>query len=70
MSVVQTSDGGFVWTGYQYISTFVQDLWVLKTDEDGNTLWSETYGETFNNIGRCINKTDDGNLIIAGEYYS
>jgi len=70
MSVVQTSDGGFVWTGYKYISTFVQDLWVLKTDEDGNMLWSKTYGGTFNNIGRSINKNIDGSLIITGDYYS
>jgi Secretion system C-terminal sorting domain len=70
LSVVQTSDGGYVWTGYLDISTFNQDLWVLKTDANGNTLWSETYGGTFNNIGRCINNTDDGNLIITGDYYS
>jgi hypothetical protein len=70
LSVVQTSDGCYVWTGYLDISTFNQDLWVLKTDASGNTLWSETYGGTFNNIGRCINKTDDENLIITGDYYS
>ncbi|MBK9097954.1 MAG: T9SS type A sorting domain-containing protein [bacterium] len=70
MSVVQTSDGGYVWTGYRKISTFTQDLWILKTDEDGNTLWSKTYGGTFNNIGRSINKTSDGSFIIAGDYYS
>ena len=69
MSVVQTSDGGYVWTGYLDISTFNQDLWVLKTDGDGNTLWSKTYGGTFNNIGRCINKNSDGSLIITGNYY-
>ncbi len=70
MSVVQTSDGGYVWTGYLNVSTFNQDLWVLKIDGDGNTLWSKTYGATFNNIGRSINKTIDGSLIIAGNYYS
>ena len=70
LSVVQTSDGGYVWTGYLDISTFNQDLWVLKTDGSGNTLWSKTYGGTFNNIGRSINKNSDGSLIIAGDYYS
>lgn len=70
MSVVQTTDGGFVWTGYRKMSTFVQDLWVVKTDADGNTQASKTYGGTFNSIGRCINKTDDGSLIITGNYYN
>ncbi|MBE0572786.1 MAG: T9SS type A sorting domain-containing protein [Ignavibacteriaceae bacterium] len=70
MSVVQTSDGGYVWTGYRKISTFNQDLWVVKTDLNGNAQWSKTYGGTFNNVGRSINKNSDGSLIIAGEYYS
>lgn len=70
MSVVETSDGGFVWTGYFTVSTFNQDLWVLKTDEDGNTVWSKSYGGTFNNIGRSINKTSDGSFIIAGNYFN
>jgi hypothetical protein len=70
MSVVQTTDGGFVWTGYRKMSTFIQDLWVVKTDADGNTLSSKTYGGTFNSIGRCINKIDNGSLIITGNYYN
>jgi len=70
MSVVQTMDGGFVWTGYRKMSTFIQDLWIVKTDADGNTLSSKTYGGTFNSIGRCINNKDDGSLIITGNYYN
>jgi hypothetical protein len=70
MSVVQTTDGGFVWTGYRKTSTFVQDLWVVKADADGNTQASQTYGGTFNSIGRCINRNSDGRLIITGNYYN
>jgi len=70
MSVVQTSDGGYVWTGYIKISTFNQDLWVFKADLNGNPQWSKTYGGTFNNIGRSINKTNDGSFVIAADYYS
>ena len=70
MSVVQTTDGGFVWTGYRKMSTFIQDLWVVKTDAYGNTQASKTYGGTFNSIGRCINSKDDGSLIITGNYYN
>ena len=70
MSVAQATDGGFVWTGYKYISTFVQDLWIVRTDANGNTLSSKTYGGTFNSIGRCINNNSDGSLIISGNYYN
>jgi len=59
-----------VWTGYRKMSTFVQDLWVVKTDADGNTQASKTYGGTFNSIGRCINSKSDGSLIITGNYYN
>jgi len=70
LSVVQTSDGGYIFTGQLYISTFVEDLWILKTDADGNMLWSKNYGGIFYSQGRCINKTSDGSLIITGEYYN
>ncbi|HSD63166.1 MAG TPA: T9SS type A sorting domain-containing protein [Ignavibacteriaceae bacterium] len=69
-SVVQTSDGGYVFTGQLYINTFVQDLWILKTDADGNMLWSKNYGGIFYSSGRCINNTSEGSLIITGEYYN
>ncbi len=59
VSVVQTSDSGFVFTGQYYYS----DYWVLKTDANLNQLWSRTYGAGF---GFEIMETPDNNYLAIG----
>ncbi len=42
-SVIQSSDGGFVVTGYTLsYGAGGDDLWIVKTNELGNQLWSKT----------------------------
>jgi hypothetical protein len=63
----QTDDNGYVITGYT--SSFGvngSELWLLKTDEQGDTLWTRRYGGRWTNIGRCIQETSDGGYVIAG----
>ena len=69
-SVLQTSDGGFVFTGLQHKSVWDDDLWIVKTDENGNFLWSKNYGGEHWELGQSINQNNDGSLIITGNYYS
>ncbi len=60
--VEQTSDGGFILTGR------IEDayLWILKTDNNGDTLWSKWYQwGTFSENGNCIRQTFDGGYIVA-----
>ncbi|MEA2043394.1 MAG: T9SS type A sorting domain-containing protein, partial [Bacteroidota bacterium] len=42
--VKQTSDGGYIITGYTYLES--SDLWLIKTDANGDTEWENTYGNT------------------------
>jgi len=69
--VRQTSDGGYIITGRVGSEvTNSYDMWLLKTDENGDTLWSKTYGSVDGNtieIGRCVCNTRDGGYIIVGE---
>ncbi|MCG2761190.1 MAG: T9SS type A sorting domain-containing protein [Candidatus Delongbacteria bacterium] len=44
----------------------VKDIWIIKTDINGNEIWSRTYGGVENDIAYTIEKTLDGCLIIAG----
>ena len=41
-TVIQTSDGGYLMTGYTEINQ--SDIWVVKTDDEGTTEWEQTYG--------------------------
>lgn len=64
-SVIQTSDGGFVSTGYTSGNGF--DFFVLKTDSNGDSLWCEIYdgyGEW--DEARIVMEDNESNLIISG----
>jgi hypothetical protein len=67
--VQQTADGGYVITGSTGASgARDNDLWLLKTDSLGDTIWTRVYGsEDENDVGRCVRQTADGGYIILGE---
>jgi len=56
--VQQTSDNGFIITGLR--------PWLIKTDSNGDTLWTKTYS----GVPRSVCETNDGSFLIAGEYTS
>ncbi len=73
-SVVETLDGGFAVLGFsnstdgdlQGKSTQVNDYWLLKTDREGNTLWSRTYGGSMDDRGQSVIQTSDGGFALTG----
>jgi len=65
--VSQTTDGGYIIVGEtDSYGSGLLDVYVIKTDSEGNLLWSQTYGGSNNDGGRSISQTDDGGYIIAG----
>jgi hypothetical protein len=61
-------DGGWIITGYiggdQYQWS---DLYLIRTDSVGVTLWTRSYGKYRTDIGHSVQQTENGGFIITGE---
>jgi hypothetical protein len=65
--ILQTQDKGFIFVGSTTsYGAGNGDLYLVRTDSLGNTLWTKTYGWSFPDWGRAIRQTSDGGYIIIG----
>ena len=69
--VVQSSDGGYVIVGYtDSYGLGGGDMYLVKTDQNGNMQWSKTIGGTSMDCGYSLTLTADGGYAIAGQTFS
>lgn len=65
-SVVQTLDGGYIFTGYIDNKSNSKDLWLVKTDSRGIEAWSKIIGGPNKDGGEIVRQINDGGYIIGG----
>ncbi len=64
---IQTFDGGYVMIGTTFSSvTFKNDMFVVRTNSVGDTIWQKSIGGANNDYGRAIIETADTNYVLVG----
>jgi hypothetical protein len=66
-SVAQTADHGFILCGQTAsFGAGNYDVWLIKTDSTGDTLWTSAFGGGDEDIGYSVQPTTEGGYIVAG----
>jgi hypothetical protein len=63
--VIQTTDGGYMLAGYSSVS-FNYDMYFVKTDANGDTLFTKAFGGYGSETATTIIQTNDGGYLAAG----
>ncbi len=69
-SVMQISNGNYIIVGStKSYGQGNNDVYLIKTNSIGDTLWTRTYGDSLNNQGCSVKPTANGGFIIVGTTY-
>jgi hypothetical protein len=67
VSVTARQESGYAVTGHTVsFGSGGRDVWLLATDDNGDSLWSKTYGDTHDDIPEHILQTAAGAFLISG----
>ncbi len=66
-AVRQTSDGGYILTGGTNQGIHTGELFLMKTDNSGDTLWNKKFTGAGQNWGYFVQETSDHGFIVTGQ---
>jgi len=64
--VQQTTDTGFIITGYTNSNLDYSDIWLIKTSGNGELSWQKRYGGAYDDVGYSVRQTSDSGFILTG----
>ena len=64
--VRETNDGGFIVTGKSDTFGANDDLYLIRFNSVGDTLWTKIIGGTNSEVGTCVLQTSDSDCIVYG----
>jgi hypothetical protein len=65
-SIEETADGGYIVAGRMWQPTHHPDVWLLKTNASGDTLWTASFGGTEYDEAHSVSQTADGGYVVVG----
>jgi hypothetical protein len=66
-SVQPTSEHGFIMAGEtKSFGAGAKDIYLVKADSTGDTLWTRTFGGTGIDVGKDVVEANDGGYVVAG----
>ncbi len=65
--IEKTNDNGFIIAGVtKSYGNGSYDVYLIKTDGEGNKVFSKTFGDVEEDLGYCVKQTIDGGYIVVG----
>lgn len=66
-AVKQTTDGGYIiGGGLGNVKQFFNDAYLIKTDANGDTIWTKSYGNLGGEFVYSLLQTKDGGYVMCG----
>ncbi|MBI4931801.1 MAG: T9SS type A sorting domain-containing protein [Bacteroidetes bacterium] len=66
-SIIQTSEGGYLISGYSNVPPFGYDAILVKTNSIGDTTWVSRFHGGWDDYCYSANQTPDGGYILSGK---